>query len=263
MRSKRRKKGVLLLSGGIDSAAVGHWMQRAGYQVHPVYVDHFHLAPQFEWHAVRKLCNQAGWEKPLRLRFTGYLNLKRHYNKVASALPRSKRKMWDFIYGGYPARTLWLLSLATVYALQLEADSIGQGTHTSYTLYPEQREIRITPGIPTFDNSFEFFTMFEGLVNMIAARRVVWDDKRRITIETPFFKYRKSEVVAWAKKRQLPLELTYSCFVWFFLSKGLSLRKLEHCGACPSCRERIQAFREANVEDPTNYKNRRYLRAVY
>jgi 7-cyano-7-deazaguanine synthase len=252
------KKGVLLLSGGIDSAAVGYWMQQAGYQVHPVYVDHFHLAPAFEWQAVRKLSHDAGWEKPLRLRFTGCLNLKRHYNKVAGALPRDKRKMWDLVYGGYPARSLWLLSLATVYALQLDADAIGQGIHTSFEIYPEKREIRITPAIPTFDSTFEFLTIFEGLVNMIAARRVVWDDDRRITIETPFFKFKKSEIVAWAKRKKVPLELTYSCFVWFFLSKGLSSRKLEHCGVCPSCRERIQAFRDARIEDPTNYKDRRY-----
>jgi hypothetical protein len=53
-------------------------MKQAGY---PVYVDHFHLVPHFEWQGVRKLCNYAGWDKPLRLRFTGYVNLKRHYNK--------------------------------------------------------------------------------------------------------------------------------------------------------------------------------------
>jgi len=66
-----------------------------------------------------------------------------------------------------------------------------------------------------------------------------------IDVETPLATMRKSEVIRRGIALGVPLELTMSCMA----PKGG-----RHCGRCSKCRERIDAFREAGVADPTAYQ---------
>lgn len=48
-----------------------------------------------------------------------------------------------------------------------------------------------------------------------------------VVFDTPFLEFHKSEIITWAREKELPLNLTYSC-----QSGG------NPCGQCPSCLER-------------------------
>ena len=63
-----------------------------------------------------------------------------------------------------------------------------------------------------------------------------------LELERPLAGRSKPELVAQAKG--VPLHLTFSC-----------LRPVagRHCGRCNKCEERRRVFREAQVEDPTEY----------
>ena len=63
-----------------------------------------------------------------------------------------------------------------------------------------------------------------------------------IRILRPFDRLHKADVVRLG--RTLPLQLTLSC------ASPVGAR---HCGRCGKCRERIEAFAEAGVADPTEY----------
>jgi len=63
-----------------------------------------------------------------------------------------------------------------------------------------------------------------------------------LRILRPFGKLHKADVVRLG--RGLPLELTLSC---------ASPVDHAHCGRCGKCRERIEAFAEAGISDPTEY----------
>jgi 7-cyano-7-deazaguanine synthase len=65
-----------------------------------------------------------------------------------------------------------------------------------------------------------------------------------ISIEAPFAALRKSDVVKRGIELGVPLELTLSC---------MQPKDLRHCGKCSKCRERIHAFRDAGVADPTTF----------
>jgi 7-cyano-7-deazaguanine synthase len=54
----------------------------------------------------------------------------------------------------------------------------------------------------------------------------------------------KAAVIRLGLELGVPLELTLSC-----MNPGGGL----HCGQCSKCRERRDAFREADVDDPTQY----------
>jgi 7-cyano-7-deazaguanine synthase len=67
-----------------------------------------------------------------------------------------------------------------------------------------------------------------------------------IAIAAPFATLRKAEVIRKGIELGVPLELTLSC-----------MQPVDgtHCGRCSKCRERRDAFREANLEDPAEYRN--------
>ena len=55
----------------------------------------------------------------------------------------------------------------------------------------------------------------------------------------------KAEIVTLGTSKNVPFELTYSCY------EG----NPKHCGTCPTCVNRIEAFRQAGIQDPVEYEN--------
>jgi 7-cyano-7-deazaguanine synthase len=64
-----------------------------------------------------------------------------------------------------------------------------------------------------------------------------------IRIEAPFSNLQKSEVLKIGKQLGVPFELTWSCY----------RNEEKHCGRCESCMNRKNAFKEAKIDDPTEY----------
>lgn len=64
-----------------------------------------------------------------------------------------------------------------------------------------------------------------------------------VGISAPFAYLSKTEIAAIAATVDAPLQLTWSCY------EGGDA----HCGRCGTCVERIEAFRDAGLVDPTRY----------
>lgn len=65
-----------------------------------------------------------------------------------------------------------------------------------------------------------------------------------VRVESPLVDMTKVEIIRKGAELEVPFQLTYSCY------RGWE----NHCGACPTCRQRKDAFRAAGVEDPTVYE---------
>jgi len=65
----------------------------------------------------------------------------------------------------------------------------------------------------------------------------------QVRIRAPLLNMSKADVVTLGTKLNAPLGLTWSCY------KGDE----KHCGHCPTCYARKEAFHKANVRDPTCY----------
>ena len=91
-------------------------------------------------------------------------------------------------------------------------------------------------GNPFPDATSEFFEAM--------ARAVTLGLGRRIEIATPYAALRKADVIRLGASLGVPLELTLSCMQPV---SGV------HCGRCSKCRERRDAFREAETVDRTTY----------
>ncbi len=78
-----------------------------------------------------------------------------------------------------------------------------------------------------------------------------------LTIEAPFARTRKADVIRRGVGHGAPLALTLSCMQPAVLA-GVR-PQIVHCGLCSKCRERHHAFVEAGVTDPTAYADQRHL----
>ena len=65
-----------------------------------------------------------------------------------------------------------------------------------------------------------------------------------VEIDAPFLELEKEDVIALGARLGVPFELTLSC-----------MQPVDdlHCGRCSKCRERLDAFRAAGIEDPAAY----------
>ncbi len=67
---------------------------------------------------------------------------------------------------------------------------------------------------------------------------------RKIRLYTPLMFMRKHEIIRKGEELGVPWNLTWSCY------EG----SVQHCGVCPTCRARAEAFFLAKVADPTVYE---------
>lgn len=125
-----------------------------------------------------------------------------------------------------PFRNATLLSLITgMAAVDEEAEAVYIGVHAEDAAnwaYPD-----CTP---------EFMG---GMANAIYIGTY-----RKIRLYTPLIWMMKAQIVALGSELGVPWKDTWSCY------EGGHL----HCGVCPTCRARIDAFATAQEEDPTIYE---------
>ena len=79
----------------------------------------------------------------------------------------------------------------------------------------------------------------------------------QLSIDAPYARTSKAEVIRRGAALGAPLALTLSCMQPKMHESGT--RNVLHCGVCSKCRERHLAFVEAGIADPTTYADRQYV----
>ncbi|MFP4547789.1 MAG: 7-cyano-7-deazaguanine synthase QueC [Fidelibacterota bacterium] len=129
-----------------------------------------------------------------------------------------------------PARNLVFLSLATAYAETLGAWDIFIGVNAlDYSGYPDCRP--------------EFIAAFQKTANL--ATKAGLSKENQIKIHTPLINLKKSEIIQKGVSLGVDYSKTLTCYDP--TPEGLA------CGKCDSCVLRRNGFKEAGIDDPTNY----------
>jgi 7-cyano-7-deazaguanine synthase len=220
------KDGIVLLSGGLDSATVLAIARSRGFDTFALSV-HYGQRHAAELDAARLVASALGARehRVMRVDLAGI---------GGSALTDSTIAVPDSGGAGIPvtyvpARNTLLLSLALGWAEVIGAADIFMGVNAvDYSGYPDCRP--------------EFVEAFERLAQVATKAGV---EGTRYTVHAPLVRLRKAEIIRAGVELGVDYAMTVSCYRADAEGRA--------CGNCDSCRLRHAGFVDAGVSDPTRY----------
>lgn len=222
-RISKKSSALVVCSGGLDSTVALYKTKREYRRVEVVTFKYGQNHATRENAAVRRIC--AALDIPLTVIDLSFIG--RHFAssllRGASAIPEGHYAAKTMASTVVPFRNGIMLSVAAGLAESKGLTNIVLGNHAGdHFIYPDCR--------PEF---------IAGMSEAIKAGTA-----KHIRVVSPFCEMTKADVVAVGAGLDVPFEETYSCY------KGGK----RHCGKCGTCVERKEAFKDAGVQDPTEYE---------
>jgi 7-cyano-7-deazaguanine synthase len=223
-----KKKAVILLSGGLDSATVLAIAKAEGYEL---YALSFSYGQRHAWEleAARRVAASIGVAQhrvtAIDLRAFGGSALTADIDVPKGREPEEMAHGIPITY--VPARNTIFLAFALAWAEVLGASDIFLGVNAlDYSGYPDCRP--------------EFIEAFEKMANL--ATRAGVQGRQHLRIHTPLIDLTKAQIIAKGAELGVDYGLTSSCY-----DPGPTGAP---CGQCDSCLLRQKGFRENGIEDP-------------
>jgi 7-cyano-7-deazaguanine synthase len=222
------KTGVMLLSGGMDSATLLWWLLKHGHTVHCLSVDYGQRHDK-ELGAAESVYEAA------HKRFSGRIGACRQLDLSISGvdlLLKGSSQSDNSItvpYGAYddevmkttvvPNRNMMMLSFAIAWAISKKMDHVWYGAHSGdHAIYPDCR--------PEFVQALA-----------LATELADWHQPK---LTAPFITMDKGDIALLGRSLGVPYGKTWTCY------EG----KEDPCGKCGACVERAEAFAFADFPDP-------------
>jgi 7-cyano-7-deazaguanine synthase len=227
--SSERKRSVVLLSGGLDSATAAAIARHEGFDLHALTFQ-YGQRQGVEVAAARRVALAIGVLEhrviDIDLRVFGG-------SALTADIDVPKDRDLDAIevpITYVPARNTIFLSYALAFAEVREAFHIFIGVNAvDYSGYPDCRP--------------EFISAFERVANL-ATRTAV--EGRRVAIRCPLIDLSKAEIIRRGLELGVDYALTHSCYDPDDAGRA--------CRRCDSCRLRLHGFGEAGHADPIEYR---------
>ena len=222
------KKAIILLSGGLDSITVLAQAKKSGYQCFALSFD-YGQRHNAELNAAKKIA--------LQYQVVSHKVIKLGLGEIGGsaltdeniAVPDSPQQGIPVTY--VPARNTVFLSFALGWAEVLDAHDIFIGVNAvDFSGYPDCRP--------------EFIEAFQALSNLATKSGV---EGTGIKIHAPLIHLGKAEIINQGLALGVDYKHTVSCY--------MADKQGHACGKCDACRLRRIGFKEAGIEDPTQYFN--------
>ena len=214
MGLKNRKKVVLALSGGVDSTTCALHLLELGYALVPVYFSGFSFADNGQRQAVERSCALIDAQLEV-VDFSFYLHLPISMNDTAGNRIQ-------------PNALFFFLSTLGLIAIRTGAEFVAIGlTKEDALRYPliisSFLDLALAINKSTYESQDLLGSRFEAIF--------------------PLAGYSKSQVVQEGLRLGINFQNTFSC----------ARDGLIHCGQCPCCQDRMNAFKLADIPDTTLY----------
>ncbi|WP_221566440.1 7-cyano-7-deazaguanine synthase QueC [Alkalihalobacillus sp. TS-13] len=220
------KKGVVVLSGGLDSTTCMGIAKEKGYELYPI-TFHYGQRHNREVEQAEKVA--AFFNAPEhRIVDVSFLQQIGGSALTDDSIEVRQGGVDEDIPSTYvPARNMIFLALASAYAEVIGAEAIYIGVSAvDYSGYPDCRP--------------EFIQSMNETVNLATKTGATGG---QFEIEVPLIQMTKKETIEEGLRLGVPYELTTSCY----------LGEEVACGECDSCLLRLKGFDEAGAEDPIPY----------
>jgi len=224
--SSRVRRSVVCVSGGLDSAVTAAMAANESDELYFFHANYGQRTEQKEQECFNRLCDHF----KVRNRFIADL---RYLGDIGGSsltdvnMPvetaELNRKTIPSTY--VPFRNAQILAAAVGWAEALAADAVYVGAVAEDN-----------SGYP--DCQPEFFDAFQKATDRGTR------PETQIQIRTPVIGLNKAEIIQRGEELKTPFELTWSCYK----SEGPA------CGGCDSCALRLQAFKDAGIQDGIPYE---------
>ncbi len=222
---EHEKKGIVLLSGGLDSATVAAIALERNYHIIGLSFD-YGQRHRIELEMSKKLAKHYSIEQKIfkiDLTQIGGSSLTSNIKVEEGNLQRDKNELPNTYV---PSRNIMFITIAASLAETIGFNTIFIGANAlDYSGYPDCRP--------------EFFEAMTRALN--SGTRIGINEE--FHIEVPLQKLRKSEIITIGTSLGVPYEMTHSCY------EG----NKKACGKCDSCLLRLRGFMEAGIKDPIEY----------
>ena len=228
MADDTRKKAVVLLSGGLDSATTLAIARDRGFACHALSFD-YGQRNRFELAAARRVVASlnAVEHRIVRIDLTAEGGFGRSALTDSIDVPKGPTEGSAIPVTYVPARNTIFLSIALGYAEVIGAFDLFVGVNAvDYSGYPDCRPA--------------FVEAFETLANLATAAAA--EGRGRFHIHAPLIEMTKGQIIRTGLALGVDYSLTHSCYDP--LADGVA------CGRCDSCRLRLAGFTEADAHDP-------------
>ena len=226
----KTKIAVCVCSGGIDSTVAATIASQEGHELHLFHASYGQRAEAREKEVVEKIALflRAKELKRAEIPFLKELggsaltDTERTVpvgEEVHLDLDKETPSTW------VPCRNLILLAHASAYAEVISAEALFVGFNAE--------EARSYP-----DNEVEFVNRYNEVLE-----KAVASFSQPPVVKAPLVHLLKPAIIKKGVEVEAPLYLTYSCY----------FGGEKHCGICESCLHRRRGFKDAGVEDPTEY----------
>jgi 7-cyano-7-deazaguanine synthase len=217
------KKVVALVSGGMDSTVLLHWLTDQSYEIKAIAFNYGQKHNTKELECMKAQCSTLGVEYNI-------VDLTSLKSLLRSALTDPNQPVPEGHYAAenmkqtvVPNRNMIMTSIAAGYAISLKYDSVAYAAHQGdHAIYPDCRQV------------------FASAVDT-ALRLADWHE---VGLLRPFVALTKSDIATIGQRLDVDWAQTWSCY------KGGDI----HCGKCGTCVERQEAFHLAGINDPTPYE---------
>ncbi|HEY9133452.1 MAG TPA: 7-cyano-7-deazaguanine synthase QueC [Dyella sp.] len=228
--TSERKKAVILVSGGMDSAVTIALAREQGYDVYALSVAYGqrHSAELMASERVSRLLGAVAHKTvTVDLRAIGGSALTADIDVPLDTDQQPDAAAIPVTY--VPARNTIMLSIALGWAEVLGSSDIWCGVNAvDYSGYPDCRPA--------------FIEAFEQLANVATKAGV---EGAGIRIHAPLMKMSKADIAREGARLGVDFAETVSCYQADEQGRA--------CGHCDACRLRAQGFRDAGLPDPTRY----------
>jgi 7-cyano-7-deazaguanine synthase len=220
------KKGIVLLSGGMDSATCLAIANKECEDLACLHLNYGQRTQEKELKSFNLLCEYYKISKKLIVDVS-YLSEIGGSSLTDYSIEVDKINLYstDIPTTYVPFRNANILAISTSWAEVLNFNRIYIGAVEEDSAgYPDCR--------------IEFYKAFEKVIELGTK------PETKIEIITPLINLKKDNIVLEGIKLKVPFELTWSCYK----------NNDKACGKCDSCFRRLRGFKIAGIKDPIDYE---------
>lgn len=238
------KLSVVSHSGGLDSTTLMAYMLENGYTVLPINLNYGQqniVEMKAQNNVIKYFKDRYGEEKVLD---TLKLDLTPIVNPIQETIENFRRNGFDNkeldesnLNHYFPNRNMLFSSIAAVFAETfayikgLEETSICIGIH-KHTTYK-----------PYWDITADFAKAIQDVLTL--------NNSMKVKVETPFVEDTKADIVKYIIEKDIPYELTWTCY-----EPQIETKYYVPCKKCQACIERENAGKNNNLTNINKYRIR-------